>query len=444
MKNAFALYVFLVFCGYTNSQNQSFQRELQLLQSGPMVGYSDYKEVALWVQTKGSHSVKFRYYKSENIKEAHWTKSVITSQTNAFIAKLIADSLEAGKHYNYEVYLDGKKIELNRTLTFQTQTLWQWRTDPPNFKFATGSCVYVNDSLSDRPGKPYGGGYEIFESIANENPDFMVWTGDNTYYREVDWNTKSGMYYRNTHTRSLPEMQELLGKTHNYAIWDDHDFGPNNSDRSFWNKELSKEVFSNFWANPSYGIEGVPGITTYFQWSDCDFFLLDNRYNRSVNDRKTGERTILGKEQLSWLKDALVASQAPYKFVVLGGQFLTNCECYETYTNYGFERERQEIIDYIYAEKVNGVVFLNGDRHHTEFSKLVSENNPTIYDLTVSPLTSGSHASNEEKNDFRIEGTLVGERNYAIIEVTGKRKERQLKITVKGSDGKNLWSKVIK
>jgi len=433
MKNFCLLLVCLSFWGISKSQ----------IQSGPMVGYSDYKEVALWIQTKAEYEVKFKYHPVNKPSEVRWTNALTTTKDNAFTATLIADSVQPGTKYIYQVFVDGKIVELNRELKFQTQTLWQWRTDPPNFKFATGSCVYVNDSATDRPGKPYGGNYEIFESIANENPDFMLWTGDNTYYREVDWNTKTGMYYRMTHTRSLPELQNLLGKTHHYAIWDDHDFGPNNSDRSFWNKEVSKQIFSEFWANPSTGIEGVPGITTYYQWSDCDFFLLDNRYNRSVNERKTGERTILGEEQLSWLKDALVSSQAPFKFVAMGGQFLTNCECYETYTNYGFEKERQEIINFIYDENIQGVIFINGDRHHTELSKLNEENKPTIYDLTVSPLTSGSHASKDEKNDFRIDGTLVGERNYAIVEVTGKRKERTVKVTVKSSTGKTLWTEKI-
>jgi len=85
---------------------------------------------------------------------------------------------------------------------------------------------------------------------------------------------------------------------------------------------------------------------------DADFFLLDNRTHRSPNRRKTGERTQLGEEQLQWLVDNLAASYATFKFVVIGGQVLSTSPTYESYSNYGFDDERQRIIDYIYAENI--------------------------------------------------------------------------------------------
>lgn len=39
-----------------------------------------------------------------------------------------------------------------------------------------------------------------------------------------------------THSRSVAELQPFLASTHHYAIWDDHDYGPNDSDRGFYNK----------------------------------------------------------------------------------------------------------------------------------------------------------------------------------------------------------------
>ena len=74
----------------------------------------------------------------------------------------------------------------------------------------------------------------------------MLWLGDNTYYREPVFSA-SGMNYRYSHTREIPELQELLSSTHNYAIWDDHDyFGPNDADRSYKMRNEALEVFKNF------------------------------------------------------------------------------------------------------------------------------------------------------------------------------------------------------
>jgi alkaline phosphatase D len=225
-----------------------------------------------------------------------------------------------------------------------------------------------------------------------------------------------------------------------YAIWDDHDFGPNNSDRSFWNKELSRDVFSYFWANPSYGLPQNGGITSMFTWNDVEVFLLDNRYFRSVNERKSGGRTILGAVQLEWLKDALASSTAPFKFVAMGGQLLSDARKYEMYSNYGFDAERAEIIKFIQEEGIKGVIFINGDRHHTELSVLKEENKPTIYDLTVSPLTSGSHFSTEV-NNLRVPETYVAEQNYAEIFVKGAFKKRYVEVVVRDKTGKKLWEK---
>ncbi|MBK8613627.1 MAG: hypothetical protein IPN85_09025 [Flavobacteriales bacterium] len=38
----------------------------------------------------------------------------------------------------------------------------------------------MNEPAYDRPGTAYGGGYGIFNSIAETKPDLMLWLGDNT------------------------------------------------------------------------------------------------------------------------------------------------------------------------------------------------------------------------------------------------------------------------
>ena len=415
-----------------------FETQAQLA-AGPMIGAVDFKEVKIWLQTQSEKYVYIKYRPKGSTDRYLETQTVLTNKEKAFTAVLVADKVEPGTEYEYEISVSGEPVISDISYIFKTQKHWQYRTNPPEFSFLTGSCVYVNDSITDRPGKPYGGDVKIFNSMAKHNADFMLWLGDNTYYREVDWNTRTGMLYRNSHTRRLPEMQALLSKMAHYAIWDDHDFGPNNSDRSFWNKKLSREVFTYFWANPSYGLSDNEGITSMFTWNDVDVFLLDNRYFRSPNERKSGDRTVLGKTQLEWLKDALASSSASFKIVAMGGQLLNDAGQFEMYSNYGFDGERKEIIEYIQNEGINGVVFLNGDRHHTELSAIKEEGKPAIYDLTVSPLTSGSHAS-DEVNSLRVDGTFVAEQNYAEIFIKGEnRKKRYMEVLVYDKNGKLIW-----
>ncbi|MDW8296496.1 MAG: alkaline phosphatase family protein, partial [Raineya sp.] len=52
--------------------------QANLLQSGPMVGYSEMKEVLLWVQTKSSAKVKFAYWEKGNATKKTFTDEVTT------------------------------------------------------------------------------------------------------------------------------------------------------------------------------------------------------------------------------------------------------------------------------------------------------------------------------------------------------------------------------
>lgn len=432
LLSASLLCFILIFSGKFEENNS-----YDLLRSGPMVGYSQMREVALWVQTTKPATVKIRYWIDGKELKDFYTNEVETEKSNAFTAKLLAYSVEPGNTYNYELLINDQVVERPYDLTFQSLQLWEYRTDPPPFSFATGSGAHINEEAYDRP-KPYAGDYEIYTSVLNKTPDFMLWLGDNIYLREADYHSWTGIVNRYTYHRSQNFLQPLWGSVHHYAIWDDHDFGPNNSDRSFWNKERTLEAFKLFWPNPSFGVNGNPGTTTFFNWSDCDFFLIDNRYNRSPNNRKLGKKEILGEEQVEWLIDALTFSYAPFKFIAIGGQFLSPVANYENHANYNDEREA--ILKKINDEEINGVIFLTGDRHFTELSKMDRQGTYPLYDFTISPFTSGANTHELEPNNYRVEGTHVTKRNFAIFNFDGPRNDRNMKCSVYDKDGLELWN----
>jgi len=432
MKNV--IFILLLFF----AQNVLSQKNM--LQNGPMLGYSTMHEIMIWAQTTKPAEVKVGYHKSNN-DTIYWTNSVQTSKNEAYTAHLLADEIKPGTKYIYNLYINNIKIDLGYETSFTTKPIWAYRNDPPEFSFAAGSGAYISDKFWDRPGSPYGGQYEIYEAIADKKPNFMLWLGDNIYLRQNEWNSWTGIVYRYTKTRSTPEIQKLFSNTHNYAILDDHDMGPNDSDGSYPFKNLSIAAFMKFWANPPQ-VANLKSATTFFNWNDADFFLLDNRYYRSANYLNDTNKTMLGKLQLDWLKNALTFSKASFKFIVIGGQFLTTVQDHETYSNYGFDKERQEIIDFIYNQNIKNVVFLTGDRHFTELSILKTAGKPTIYDLTLSSLTSrpNSHGGDEE-NLLRIDGTVIMERNFGILNLSGEFRNRTLKITVFDRNGNELWTK---
>ncbi len=414
----------------------------KLLRSGPMVGYTEMREAMLWVQTTGPATVHFVYYDDKDPVRRR-TSTVTTTASEAFTAHCVADSLEPGLTYFYELYINNAQVKLPYSCSFRTPPLWQHRSDPPGIRILFGSCAYINETKYDRPGTPYGADYQIFTAMAATKPDVTLWLGDNVYLREADWNSRSGILHRYTHTRSLPEMQALLANSANYAIWDDHDYGPNDCDRAFWNKELTFEAFKLFWANPRYGMDNTSrGINSMFSWGDVDVFLLDDRWWRSPDKRKTGERTILGKEQFEWLIDNLASSTAPFKLVCIGGQVLNSEALFENFSTYPEERKR--LIEAIQAENISGVIFLSGDRHHTELSMLHEAGHYPIYDITSSPITAGPNPkADKEANANRVPGTFVGQRNFALLDFSGAKENRALTVSVYDSNGKQLWTKSI-
>ena len=415
-----------------------------LLQSGPMLGYADMLEASIWVQTTQEATVFAMYAPIDQPNVQKRTKTIVTSKERAFTAHLIADSVEPGRKYQYDIYINNQKVTLPYPTTFQTQTIWKWRGNPPDFTMLTGSCAYINQTEHDRPGQPYGGDYRIFESMAQQKADFMLWLGDNIYLREPDWNTKTGIHGRYTHSRSVNELQPFLASTHHYAIWDDHDYGPNDSDKGFIMKDLTLEAFKYFWANPSYGTGEMPGAITSFQWGDADFFLLDNRWYRDADNLKKDDKTILGKKQLEWLYNNLVTSTATFKIIAMGGQFLSDAGLYELYSANGFEKERKQIIDFIHSHQIKNVIFLTGDVHFTELSVLRTDEKPTIWDLTFSTMTAGSNPNgNNWKNTYRVPGTVVTKRNFGKISFTGELKHRKLEVSCFDTDNHLIWEYVI-
>ncbi len=418
---------------------------LAWLRSGPMLGAAVLEEVTVWLQTAEPRRVQVRFWEREQPATARLSAEARTAPEGDLIARLPLHGLRFGARYDYEVYLDGRRVPLPYPPTFQAPAMWLHRGGPPDLRLALGSCVYVNDPPYDRPGPPYGGGYGIFRAIAEQRPDVMLWLGDNTYLREADWTTEAGMRRRYAHTRALPELQPLLAAAFQLAMWDDHDYGANDSDRTFPLREASLRVFGDYWANPTAGTAETPGVFTRYVWGDVELFLLDNRFHRSPNalpDNDPGKR-MFGAAQLQWLREALAASPATFKLVAGGNQFWNPISRFEALRR--FPPDERELLALLRATRVPGVVFLSGDRHATELLRRDDLGLYPLFEFTSSPLTSGTHRNEDEAgNPARVPGTWVTERNFGLIEVTGPAGARVLTLRTLDAEGRELWRHTVR
>ena len=151
---------------------------------------------------------------------------------------------------------------------------------------------------------------------------------------------------------------------------------------------------------------------------------------------------MLGRSQIDWLIQNLKASRAPFKMVAVGGQILNSYKGFENMARY--PAERTYLLNSLRSEEIQGVVFLSGDRHMTELSALELSDKTTVYDLTLSPLSSRPNdISADEPNEHRVKGTYVDVNNYGLLHFSGPLKERVLRIEVKDTKGELIWTKTL-
>lgn len=411
-----------------------------------MLGPVELRTAKIWVEVKPGSNVALQYWKKGSAPQSYQIIEKKTSKEDWF-SPVVFDvvGLEMNTMYEYRVLVNQKQVTPPQKAegSFTTKDLWQWRKPAPDFSFLTGSCAYFNEPVFDRPGKPYGGDSSIFETMAKERAAFMLWLGDNWYTREVDYSDKWGLWYRVSHDRSSPVLQSFLKSTSHIAMWDDHDYGPNDIGSSYILKDESRKVFMNYFPNTSFGMNGQ-GIYSMYSYGDVDVFMLDDRWWRStdafkdsVNGAPNAEKTMLGKEQLQWLKNALLHSRATFKFIANGSQVLNPVSPYDKLLS--CPAEYNELMDFLKEYKINGVVFLSGDRHHSEIIKVNREGTYPLYDITSSPLTSGTHkfSGPEANNPYRILG-IDEKQNYTRFSFSGERNKRKMLVEFFGIKGEKL------
>lgn len=451
MKHLFALCISLLLFTVANSQSA--------ILGGPMLGTVELRTAKIWCEVSPQTTGVAISYKKAGSSEAMKTIKYKGSLLNDFNpVTFYLTGLDFNTRYQYEISaVASHKVETKGGF-FTTTDLWQYRKNFPDFTFIMGSCSYFNEPKFDRlysefinprtPATPYGYDSSILETMAKEKAAFNLWLGDNWYAREVDYHSEWGLNYRASVTRRLPVLQNLLKNMPQYAIWDDHDYGPNNADKSYIFKNKALEVFRNYWANPSYG-DGQEGTYTKFSYVDVDFFLMDARWFRSnnflpdsVNGKPNPDKRMWGAKQMEWLKNALKGSLANFKVIVTGSQTLNPASPFDCLQSYPIEFN--ELMDFLKNEKINGVLFFTGDRHHSEVIKYERPGTYALFDVTSSPLTSGvgKVGGAELNNPARVPGTLVEAQNYARVTVSGAPRQRVMKVEFLGLKGEKLgdWS----
>ncbi|MEM9159044.1 MAG: alkaline phosphatase D family protein [Verrucomicrobiota bacterium] len=214
-------------------------------------------------------------------------------------------------------------------------------------------------------------------------------------------------------------------------------------------------MFKLYWVNPSYGFKEMPGIMTFFNWGDVNFYLLDNRFyriseNNALDLRSRSRKPHFGYQQIDWLIDSLVLAKsqssfvAPVSFhvVVSGGQIMSEAPHSDSFRKY--PEEWDYFMSKLGEVKIDGVVFLTGDVHHSELIDYSVD--LKLVELTVSPLTSSANPHPRQSSRTidlspHRAGDSVNQRNFALLDFRGPLEDRVMEIRICDSDGKIINQK---
>ncbi|MGI6454370.1 MAG: alkaline phosphatase D family protein [bacterium] len=281
------------------------------IMQGPMIGYVTPHEITIWARINGSFPFYVEYDEHPDFSNARKTEPITASRDEDYTVRVQLTDLKPDTVYYYRAFVNNHAdpyVKYSPALSCKTAP-----ETPARFRVAFGSCARIQRD----PIQP------IWNVVQNWNPDLFIWLGDNIYGDSPDIDILREEYRRQ---REVPSSLPVLRSIPQLAVWDDHDYALNNHDRTNPAKEKALQAFQEYWANPAYGLPEVPGVFFDYQYGGVDFFFLDVRYHRSPNEEEDGEsKTMLGAEQLEWLKTKLSESKAPFK-VLVSRQRLEQCK----------------------------------------------------------------------------------------------------------------------
>jgi len=295
-------------------------------------------------------------------------------------------SLKPNTRYHYGIFAAGFTGERGG-FYFKTEP-----EGPARFKVGLASCMNAETA----PSQPSWN--IMYEQLNTGEPNLQVLLGDNLYTTDHPA-SNSHYWFKYFQQRNVPQFAEVFRAIPTFAIWDDHDYGPNDEDQTYAQKDVAREAFADLWPHPPFA---GAGIFHTFTWGGdanavggVEFFMMDDRWSRDCpKELPAGYAPrMYGDIQFDWLKTQLRASQATFK-VIANGSTLNNA-CWGT--------QRKQLFDFIVANKIPGVLFATGDIHRSLVTSWAPAGGYPLWEVTSSGIGNpNGHGANPPEYSFAI------------------------------------------
>lgn len=310
------------------------------------------------------------------------------------VAEFRVDGLEPATPYFYAVAVDGE-LDLVRAGSFRT-----FPDDDQPLRLVFTSCART------------GSNGQVFDAIRELDPDVYVCLGD-FHYGDVFVDDVDD--YRQVFDVQLtrPAQAALYRSTPIAYVWDDHDYGPNDSNRDAPGRASAMVAYREY--VPHYDLAGPDSaIFQAFTIGTTRVVLTDARSARDPqSDPDTPTKTMLGDEQRHWLLAELERSARDHDLVVWANPVPWVDPAEPGADSWaGYDAERRMIADHIASLGIDNLVMVSGDAHmvaiddgtHTNYSTVDGMGFPLLHvaaldrpgstkggPYTLGPITGGGH-----------------------------------------------------
>jgi alkaline phosphatase D len=345
-----------------------------------------------------------------------------------FTARVALEHLRPGTTYRYRTWFSVRGHGASNGDVAQGT----FRTAPREYEAAPIRLAFGGDLNGQNVCRDAAEGMPIMETVRARQPGVFVGLGDIIY---ADNACSAVGLYGNAqvpgtfgpaadvptfwahwrYTRADPGFQRMLSGTDYVGVWDDHevvnDFGPLTDTRDtppytpgVHLMPLGLKAFLDY---TPVAIAANTPLRLYrsFRWGkNLELYVLDNRQYRDPNfeqDTDAHPKTMLGREQVTWLKAKLAASNATWKVIVSSvpmsiptGFPPTNGR--DGWANFdqttGYERELLDILRFMQEHGIRNSVWITTDVHFAEAFRYVPFAGVpgfAVYELATGPMNAG-------------------------------------------------------
>jgi phosphodiesterase/alkaline phosphatase D-like protein len=328
---------------------------------------------------------------------------IARDKLNQRVVSLAVTGLTPDTPYFYAIEAAGQ-LDLARRGQFTT-----FPDGAASFAFAFSSCARTVSNG------------QVFDAIRETEALFYLNTGD-IHYSDISGDDPD--LFRDELDRVLthPAQAALYRSRPTVYVWDDHDYGSNDGDRTSPTREAARLVYQQY--VPHYDLAAGTGdvpIYQAFTVGRVRFIVTDTRSERDpAGDIDDDQKSLLGDVQKAWFKQQLIEANRDYPVIVWVNSDPWIDPAGDGKDSWGaYATERRELADFIADNDIRGLLMLSGDAHmiaiddgtHADYSTSQTGGFPVFH---AAPLDNRASV----KGGPYSEGTSAKSGQFGLVSVT--------------------------